>query len=97
MLPVNLNMQNRKRIFVLHRIIFIGILNGLIDDLALYISPVNKIIFKITVSSRDDRCARIPSDAETVLFIIYGKKIGGDLSPVHMIDHIPKISVAGGM
>ena len=55
---VNRQMQHSKRITVLHGIRCIRLLDGTVYDIAANVSPINKVIHKITISTGNYRLSQ---------------------------------------
>ena len=78
--------------------ILVSVLDGLVDHLVFDISSVDKIGLKVPVPSGDQRRSQISGDVQIRLFLmVYLQKVGRDLPPVDMVDHILQVSVSGGV
>ena len=87
-LRLNLKMQHRKRILVLHHEGLVRLLNGLVDDVALDISSINIVIFKIPVTPGDDRLPNKAFYAEGFSGNRHWDQVGRNLPPVNRINDI---------
>ena len=86
--------QCRERIFMLHHKCLIGILDCLCDDLAFYISSINKIVFKIAVASGDHRLSDKSLQPAKCSFCFYRKQIGRNIPSINTINNILQVMIA---
>ncbi|CDB00588.1 unknown [Lachnospiraceae bacterium CAG:215] len=86
-LSVHKKMQDKKRKFVLHHKIFIGVFRRFGNNGALHIAPVYKYIFKISVAACDDRFPDKAADADPVFLIIQFQYICRSFSSVNAVNH----------
>ena len=91
------DVEHYKGILVLHGEILVSVLNGLVDHLVFDVSSVDKIGLKVPVPSGDQRRSQISGDVDPLFLMVYLQKVGRDLPPVDMVDHILQVSVAGGV
>ena len=95
----DLNMKTGKRIFMLHHKRMISIFHCFCHDLTLYISSIDIIIFKITVSSGNYRFPdkSIDSDRLIPVFCMDLNQFPGNISPVDLINRFFQIIISGSM
>ena len=86
--PADMEMEHRKRKFVLHDKIPVGILQRFGDHGALHISSVYEEVLEITVAPGDDRFSEITADLEPALLKFHFQQIGGHISSVDIVDHV---------
>ena len=87
-LRLHLKMQQRKRIFMLHHVALIAVLDGLCYDAAFDISSIDKIIFKIPVPSGDHRLSDEAGNSEPVGLHVDGNQVCGNLPAVNRVDDV---------
>ena len=87
-LSIHVEVKHRKWKLMLHRKILISILQRLGYHGTLYISAVHEKVFKITISSCNDRFSQISCDVQSAFFIIHLKKVCRDIPAVNIIDHV---------
>ena len=97
LISLNVVLQADKGVFMLHHIGLIGILYGLHEHLAFYISAVNIIIFKGSVASCNDRLSRKSLYGNPVLFILHGGYLTGYIPAVNAVDDILQAGIAGAV
>ena len=95
----DLNMKTGKRIFMLHHKRMISIFHCFCHDLTLYISSIDIIIFKITVSPGNYRFPdkSIDSDRLFPVFCMDLNQFPGNISPVDLINRFFQIIISGSM
>ena len=93
----DLNVKTGKRIFMLHHKRMISIFHCFCHDLTLYISSIDIIIFKITVSTGNYGFPDKSFEMKIFVFMIDFQKTGGDIPAIDMIDHIFFPGIAGSM
>ena len=81
-------MQQRERVFMLHHERLVGLLDGLRDQAALYISSVYVVIFIVAVAPGDHRLSDEAAYAHRRRAGFQGNQIGGDLPAKHGVDHV---------
>ena len=91
---LNGQMQQHKRILVLHHKRLVRLFNGFGHQAAADIAAVDKIIFKIPVASGNHRFPRESPDLQDLAFIFHRKQIGGNVPPEYGIDDVLQIVVA---
>ena len=96
-LRVHLDVEHSEGILVLHLEVLVGILNGLRDNAALHIPSIDKVVFKVPVPPGDKRFPDTAGYSDAPPLKIHLQQMGGDLSPVHVIDPIPQAAVSGGV
>ena len=88
LLWIHLNVKRYKRIFMLHRKIFVCVFNPFRQDVTADISSVYKIVFKISISAGDKRFSKKSINTHPFTIIFHREQIIGNLSSVNMINHI---------
>ena len=94
---IHRKVQNTKRILVLHQKSLICFFNWLWEQCTLYITSIDKIIFKITVSTGNYGFPDKSFEMKIFVFMIDFQKTGGDIPAIDMIDHIFFPGIAGSM
>ena len=82
---------------MLHQKTAVGLLNGLCDQVALDVPPIDKVVLKIAIAPADGRFSDKAGDLKIFALIPYFKQLCRNVSAVYMIDQILSVSVAGGM
>ena len=96
-LRLHREVQQRERVFMLHHIALVPILDRFGDESAPDIAPVDKIILKIPVSPGDHRLSDKSRHLDIALLGVYGQKIGCDLPPVDRVDDVLQVVVSRGV
>ena len=75
----------------------VGVLDGLGQQFALYISAIDKIIFKIPVGSGQGGLSDISADPEELIFSLQRNQLPGNIPAVNLIDRFFDIAVSAGI
>ena len=82
---------------MVHQIRLICFFDCLGNDLALHIAPIDIIVFKITVSSGDQRFTDIAGHSYTAFVLLDLQEVRSDIFSINMINDILSVTVAGCM
>ena len=83
---IHLDIEQRKRIFMLHHRCLISVLNRTGEQLAPHIPSIHVIIFKIPVSPRDHRFSDKAVDRHQRAFRVNLDQLPRDVAAVNIID-----------
>ena len=90
-----MKMQNCKWKLVLHYKITISIFHGFGDHCTFDIAAVYEEIFKVTISTCDDRLAEKTCDMDTIFLIIDLNQVSRYVTAIDIVDHIFQFSISG--
>ena len=90
-----MKMQNCKWKLVLHHKITISVFHGFGDHCTFDITAVYEEIFKVTISTCDDRLAEKTCDMDTIFLIIDLNQVSCHITAIDIVDHIFQFSISG--
>ena len=94
---IDLNLECNKRITMLHRKIFVSIFNRFCKNTVPYITPVDKIIFKISISTVNHWLSQISGQPYTIFFKFQWDQIVRNFPSVNVVNDIFHLPVPGSM
>ena len=89
--------QHHQRVLVLHEKALVAVLDGLVDDLALDITAIDKVNFVTTITSGNERLAQETTDRYDTSLGLHWDQIGCDLPAEGGINNVLQIVIAGGV
>ena len=96
-IPVQLKMQDRKGIFVLHHEVFVSVLDGFGDDGTPDVSAVDEIVLIIPVSPGNDGLSDIASQRSKGSLPVDLHEIRRDLPAIDSVNDILQVGISRGM
>ena len=90
-----MKMQNCKWKLVLHHKITISVFHGFGDHCTFDITAVYEEIFKVAISTCDDRLAEKTCDMDTIFLIIDLNQVSCHITAIDIVDHIFQFSISG--
>ena len=90
-----MKMQNCKWKLVLHHKITISVFHGFGDHCTFDITAVYEEIFKVAISTCDDRLAEKTCDMDSIFLIIDLNQVSRYVTAIDIVDHIFQFSVSG--
>ena len=95
--PVHLQVKQRERIFMLHHRGMVPILDGFRQQLALHISVIDVIVFKVPVSTGNHRLPDKAGNLHQLAFSLDLNQFPGNVSSVNVVNQLADIPVSAGM
>ena len=96
-ISLHLHLKGHKGEFMLHQKTLVGAFYGFCDNVVFYITAIDIIVFKASISSGNFRFSHKSGDLHKIIFKFRVQKSLCDIPAVNAVDHILYTVVSGAV